>query len=78
MKLYTTTNCQRCNIAKTLMDSKDLSYEIVNVEFDEEAAEVLRKAGFSTAPVLETDDGEYITMPRILGYVQMLTPQENN
>lgn len=72
MKLYTRTVCGQCSMAKTVMEAKGIKYDLVNVDEDESARAHLKELGYQTAPVLEVD-GEYFTMPQLIGKVHMLS-----
>ncbi|MHB8061231.1 MAG: glutaredoxin domain-containing protein [Ruminiclostridium sp.] len=70
IKIYTTPTCKWCNLLREHLDSKNISYEDVNVSKDRfSALEMIRKSGQSAVPVIEIDcniivgfDKEHIDM----------------
>ncbi len=58
--IFTTDTCAYCIMVKRFLDSKGLSYDVVNLDDNpERQAEVLAKSGALTVPVtiIEKDDG---------------------
>jgi glutaredoxin-like YruB-family protein len=54
--VYTTTYCPYCKIAKSYFDKHHISYREVNVEYDDEAlADMVRKSGQMSVPVIDVD-----------------------
>ena len=50
--LFTQTVCHYCNVAKRVLDSKDLSYTVVNFDHEGDLRfEVVRETGHRTVPV---------------------------
>lgn len=55
MKLYTKTVCPKCMFVKNQLDQKDVEYEVINIDTDTDASEVLRESNIMAVPVLEFD-----------------------
>lgn len=58
--VYTRTSCPYCELIKKFLDSKDVTYETINMEESREALDaVLAMTGRTTAPttVIEKADG---------------------
>lgn len=56
--LYTRTVCPKCTLIKTLLDSAEVAYEQVNLDFDEKAEAELKEKGFMGLPIV-LDEGQY-------------------
>jgi glutaredoxin 3 len=51
--IYTTTYCPYCRAAKTLLNSKGVKYEEINVTEDREAKRrVMKELGWKTVPII--------------------------
>mgnify|MGYP002832352537 CR=1 FL=1 len=60
MKVYTTSTCTYCKMAKEYFDEKGVSYENLDVTVDEAARnEMIEKSGQMGVPVIDID-GEII------------------
>jgi len=55
--LYSRTVCQPCKATKRKLEKHGLTYTELNVEENEAAAQFLRDAGYTEAPVVITSDG---------------------
>lgn len=56
VKIYTTTHCPYCVMAKEFFKKNNVKYEEVNVELDEKAAEeMIEKSGQMGVPVIDVD-----------------------
>ncbi len=56
VRIYTTTNCPYCNMAKEFFTKNNVKYEEVNVENDQKAAtEMIEKSGQMGVPVIDVD-----------------------
>ncbi|MDF2866472.1 MAG: NrdH-redoxin [Clostridia bacterium] len=56
IKIYTTSTCHWCKIAKEYFKSKGLEYEEYDVEVDsEKAVEMINKSGQRSVPVIDID-----------------------
>lgn len=54
VKVYSTSSCPWCTVAKNYLASKNVEFEYVDVNRDREAAmEMVRKSGQRGVPVLE-------------------------
>ena len=71
MKLYTKTVCPKCMLVKMWIDNSDKEVKYFNMDHDEALAEHFRSLNIMAAPILETEEGEYITdmseIERIIG-----------
>ena len=50
--VYTTKNCQQCKMTKRFLDSANIKYDTVDLSTDREARQILKDAGYSSAPVI--------------------------
>lgn len=56
VKIYTTTACPYCVMAKDFFKKNSVKYEEINVENDEKAAEeMIEKSGQMGVPVIDVD-----------------------
>lgn len=56
VKLYSTTWCSFCRMAKEFFRDKKIKFEDINVQEDQEAAEeMIKKTGQSGVPVIDID-----------------------
>lgn len=66
--VYTTNTCSYCGMVKKYLDSKDLRYEVINLEEQpERQAEALQMSGSLTVPitvVTKQDDSQQV----VVGY----------
>ena len=54
VKIYTTSTCHWCKVAKEYFEDNEIEYEEYNVEFDyEKAAEMVQKSGQRGVPVID-------------------------
>lgn len=54
VKVYSTTSCPWCTVAKNYLKSKNVGYEDIDVNRNREAAmEMIRKSGQRGVPVLD-------------------------
>ncbi|WP_406245893.1 glutaredoxin family protein [Microbacterium sp. M] len=51
LKIYRTTNCRTCHTIITRLEDAGLPHSVVNVEEDPAAAQRLKDAGMTQAPV---------------------------
>ena len=65
IKMYTTTWCGDCRMAKRWFDAHDIPYDAINIETDEHAAaEVLRlNRGMRSVPTIVFPDGSVLVEP---------------
>ncbi len=60
VKIYTTSDCSKCQQAKDYLKDKDVSLEEIDLgKNDQKGAELIQKTGFSALPQIEID-GKYI------------------
>jgi mycoredoxin len=57
IETYTTTWCPDCRAAKKFLDSKNLSYEEINIEENPDAAEIVMKRNDGMKKVSTLDIG---------------------
>lgn len=60
MKLFTKTVCPKCILVKNELEKIDIEYEIVNIDQDSKARDVLIEQGIMAVPVLEIE-GEFLS-----------------
>lgn len=65
--MYSTVWCGYCRRLKDQMDREGISYEIVDIEHDEAAAELVMSVngGNQTVPTLVFPDGSALTNPSL-------------
>jgi mycoredoxin len=64
-KIYATTWCGDCRMAKRWFDSHGVSYEYINIEEDDEAAAYVLKInrGMCSVPTIVFPDGSVLVEP---------------
>ena len=65
MTLYS-TNCPRCKVLEKKIDRLQIEYNVC------EDVDRMIELGFTAAPVLETDDGKFLTFEEAFDYVSKL------
>ena len=65
IKMYVTTWCGDCRFAKRWFDAHSIPYEIINIEEDENAAELVRRVngGMQSVPTIIFPDGSILVEP---------------
>ena len=65
VKVYATTWCGDCRMAKRWLDAHNIPYDYINIEQDEEAADyVLRvNRGMRSVPTIVFPDGSVLVEP---------------
>jgi mycoredoxin len=65
IKMYATTWCGDCRLAKRWFDSHGIAYDYINIEEDDEAAEVVLKVnkGMRSVPTIIFPDGSVLVEP---------------
>jgi mycoredoxin len=65
LKIYTTTSCGDCRMAKAVLDRAGVDYEEINIEHDPTAvATVLAiNGGYTTVPTILLPDGQVLVEP---------------
>lgn len=61
MKLYTKTVCPKCMLVKMWIDNSDKEVEYFNIDHNEVLADKFRGLGIMAAPILEAEEGVYVT-----------------
>ncbi len=65
IKIYATTWCGDCRMAKRWFDSHGISYEYINIEEDDAAADYVVRVnrGMRTVPTIVFPDGSVLVEP---------------
>jgi mycoredoxin len=65
IKMYVTTWCGDCRMAKRWFDSHGISYEYINIEEDEKAAAYVARLnrGYQSVPTIVFPDGTILVEP---------------
>lgn len=65
VKMYATTWCGDCRFAKRWLDAHGISYEYINIEEDESAAEIVIRVnkGARSVPTIVFPDGSVLVEP---------------
>jgi glutaredoxin 3 len=50
IKVYSKPNCQFCDMAKQLLESRGVAYESIDISVDPDARQMLVDAGFRSVP----------------------------
>lgn len=57
--VYTKPSCVQCDMTKRYMDKNGISYNTVDITEDESALKMVLEMGFSSAPVVISDKGNW-------------------
>ncbi len=60
LKIYSKTSCPHCDSAKQFLESKDIEFEVPNIEQDSEAKEFLVGEGHRSVPQIYKDDELFV------------------
>jgi mycoredoxin len=65
VKLYATTWCGDCRMAKRWFDAHGIAYDYINIEEDESAAEYVMRVnkGYRSVPTIVFPDGSILVEP---------------
>jgi mycoredoxin len=65
IKMYVTTWCGDCRMAKRWFDSHGIAYEAINIEEDAKAAEYVARVnrGYRSVPTIVFPDGSILVEP---------------
>ncbi len=65
IKMYVTTWCGDCRMAKRWFDTRGIDYESINIEEDARAAEYVRRVnrGYQSVPTIVFPDGSVLVEP---------------
>ena len=65
IKVYATTWCGDCRMAKHVLDSRSIAYEYIDIDLAPEAAELVQRlnGGFRTVPTILFPDGRVLVEP---------------
>jgi glutaredoxin-like protein NrdH len=57
--VYTKPNCVQCDMTKRYMDKNGIAYDTVDITENPEALEMILSLGFSSAPVVISEEGSW-------------------
>ena len=57
--VYIKPSCVQCDMTKRYLDKNNIPYDTVDITQDEEALEMILGMGFSSAPVVMSDAGNW-------------------
>ena len=65
IKMYVTTWCGDCRMAKRWFDARGIAYESINIEEDARAAEYVKRVnrGYRSVPTIVFPDGSILVEP---------------
>ena len=65
IKIYATTWCGDCRMAKHVLDSREIAYEYIDIDLAPEAAELVQRinGGFRSVPSILFPDGRVLVEP---------------
>ena len=65
VKIYATTWCGDCRMAKHVLDSREIAYEYIDIDLAPEAAELVQRinGGFRSVPTILFPDGRVLVEP---------------
>jgi mycoredoxin len=65
IKMYVTTWCGGCRMAKRWFDARGIAYESINIEEDDKAAEYITRVnrGYRSVPTIVFPDGSILVEP---------------
>ena len=65
IKVYATTWCGDCRMARHVLDSRSIAYEYIDIDLAPEAAELVQRinGGFRTVPTFLFPDGRVLVEP---------------
>ena len=65
IKMYVTTWCGDCRMAKRWFDARGIAYESINIEEDDQAAEYVSRVnrGYKSVPTIVFPDGSILVEP---------------
>lgn len=67
IKIYTTNTCAYCDAVKKFLDSKGMSYQVVNLDDEpEKREEMMQLTTLMTVPVVAVTDDDTAAMPKII------------
>lgn len=65
IKMYSTIWCGDCRMAKHVLDSRQIVYQVIDIDDDPQAAELVQRlnGGFRTVPTILFPDGRVLVEP---------------
>jgi glutaredoxin-like protein NrdH len=74
MKLYTKTICPKCLWVKSELERRGLEAEIINIEKDDKAKQIILNAGFLSVPVMELNGDLIGDTKQMMEQIELLAP----
>ena len=65
IRVYVTTWCSDCRLAKHVLEQNSVDYDLINIESDPDAAALVQKlnGGYSSVPTIIFPDGRVLVEP---------------
>jgi mycoredoxin len=65
IKVYATTWCSDCMMAKHVLDAREIAYEYIDIDLAPEAAELVQRinGGYRSVPTILFPDGRVLVEP---------------
>lgn len=75
IKMYATTWCGDCRVAKRWFDSRGIPYEYINIEENDEAAKFVVRVnkGMQSVPTIVFPDGSVLVEPNLRQLAEKLS-----
>lgn len=73
MKLYTKTICPKCLLVKSELQRVGIIAEIINIDQDEQAKQMIIEAGFLSVPVLEFEGRLIGNVKEVISQIELIT-----
>lgn len=75
IKMYATTWCGDCRVAKRWFDSRGIPYEYINIEENDEAAKFVVRVnkGMQSVPTIVFPDGSVLVEPNLRQLTEKLS-----
>lgn len=72
MKLYSKTICPKCLWVKSELQRSGLEAEMINIDQDKQAMQMLIEAGFLTVPVLEIEGKLIGDVKEVISQIELI------
>ncbi len=66
IEIFSTETCPRCKIIKDRLASKDIDFK------ENQDEEEMLRLGFTTVPMIKTDDGELLDFGKAISWINSL------
>lgn len=73
MKLYTKTICPKCLWVKSELQRVGLEAEVINIDQDKQAMQMLIEAGFLTVPVFELEGKLISDVKEVVSQIELIS-----